>query len=183
MMEGSQFGPVQIFLMGFDKPEFQGEIRQKIQQLHQKGLIRVISIDCFWKDEGGNLKVLEESDLSGEEQKQFGAIIREMVGTGPDTGSKASSGAERLIGAVSGHHFGLSPGDLRRLGDTIPRNSAIAVALIEHIWAIDLQEAVRSEGGRVVAQGFLTPETLVRMGKSFLALRAAAEREEERMFQ
>jgi len=169
--------------MGFQKPEFQGDIRQKIRQLHQKGLIRIISIDCFWKDAGGHLNVLEESDLSGDEQKQFGAIIHEMVGAGPDKGSKGNTGTERLIAAVSGHHFGLSPGDLRKLGNTIPPNSAIAVALIEHTWAVDLQEAVRSEGGHVVAQGFLTPETLVRMGTSFLALRAAAEREEERMFQ
>ena len=64
--------------------------------------------------------------------------------------------------------------DLRRLTDEIgPGDHAIAI-LIEHRWAARLREAVREAGGRLVGQGFLTPEVTMVVGAEIQA-RADAE--------
>ncbi len=35
-----------------------------------------------------------------------------------------------------------------------------ACVLIEHVWARDLRRAFRDAGGRMLGEGFLTPETI-----------------------
>ena len=40
-----------------------------------------------------------------------------------------------------------------------PGESA-GLVLIEHVWARDLKRAFRDAGGRMLGEGFLTPETI-----------------------
>jgi hypothetical protein len=37
--------------------------------------------------------------------------------------------------------------------------------LLEHLWAIELKEAIRNANGGVIAQGWVTPATLVSIGE------------------
>src|SRR5829696_8619549 len=72
------------------------------------------------------------------------------------------------------HTAGFALEDLRKLSDEIrPGHYAIGI-LVEHLWAARLREAVGSAGGRLLAQGFLTPEVVMIVGAEIQA-RADAE--------
>jgi hypothetical protein len=58
---------------------------------------------------------------------------------------------------------------VRRLTDEIgPGDYALAI-LVEHRWAAHFREAVRAAGGRLLAQGFLTPEVVMVIGAELQA--------------
>ena len=63
---------------------------------------------------------------------------------------------------------------LRRLTDEIGPGDHAAVVLVEHLWASQLREAVLEAGGRLLGQGFLTPEVVMVVGAE-LEARANAE--------
>ena len=67
-----------------------------------------------------------------------------------------------LIGADGGH---LSPGEeLWSLDEAIPDDSAAAIALIEHRWAIGTRDAIRAAGGVAVADAWVHPADLASAG-------------------
>ena len=56
---------------------------------------------------------------------------------------------------------------------SIPRGSAAAFILLEHLWAVGLKKALQNSNGVVIAHGWVTPATLIAMGEA-----AAAEAED-----
>jgi hypothetical protein len=48
--------------------------------------------------------------------------------------------------------------------DSIPPNTAAAVALLEHRWAIPLREKIIGAGGFLVADAWIHPSDLVAVG-------------------
>jgi hypothetical protein len=67
-------GPVQLLVLGFGHPEDQGEIRGELDRLRDNGLVRVIDALAVYKDADGNVKTLDDSQLSDDEQAAFGAL-------------------------------------------------------------------------------------------------------------
>jgi len=49
------------------------------------------------------------------------------------------------------------------LGD-IPNNSAAALILLEHHWAVPLRDAIARAGGFRISDGFISPLDLVEIG-------------------
>jgi hypothetical protein len=50
------------------------------------------------------------------------------------------------------------------LDDAIPNDSAAAIALVEHRWAIGTREAIRAAGGTAVADAWIHPADLAAAG-------------------
>ena len=59
--------------------------------------------------------------------------------------------------------------DLRRLTGEIGAGEHAAVLLVEHVWAAGLRETVHEAGGRLLGQGFLTPEVVMIVGAEIQA--------------
>jgi uncharacterized membrane protein len=57
-------GPVQLLVLGFSHPDFQGEIRGELERLRDNDLVRVIDALGVQKDAEGNVSTLHESQLS-----------------------------------------------------------------------------------------------------------------------
>ena len=55
-------------------------------------------------------------------------------------------------------------GELWSLDEAIPNDSAAAVALIEHRWAIGTRDAIRAAGGVPVADEWIHPADLAAAG-------------------
>ena len=83
--------------------------------------------------------MLKESQLDAEQMVEFGAIVGALVGIGAGVGAEAGAeaGAERVV--EQGGVFGEDAWDA--LAD-IPEDSAAALVLLEHRWAIPLRDAV-----------------------------------------
>jgi hypothetical protein len=73
-------GPVQLLVVGFSHPEFQGEIRGELDRLRDNGLVGVIDALAVSKDADGNVNTLDDSQLSDDEQAAFRALAGGLVG-------------------------------------------------------------------------------------------------------
>lgn len=159
------FGPVQLLVLGFDKPDFQGQIVAELDRLKEGDLVRVIDGIAVHKDENGEVEVLRRSDLSDEEAAEFGALVGALVGLGAGGVEGAEAGAE--LGASAAAAKRSEPkedADAWDVLDEIPPGSAAAVILLEHRWAIPFRDAVRSANGYQISDGWVHPEDLVAIG-------------------
>ncbi len=157
-------GPVQMLAFGFDRPDFKGEVIAELDKLTQSGLIRVIDGLVVYKDVDGDVAVVERSDLSVAEAEELGAYVGALIGLGAGGEEGAEIGAE--IGAEAAEEgFELFDEDeLEDLIEDLPNDSAAAVILLEHRWAIPLREAVADAGGIPLADEWVHPLDLVAVG-------------------
>lgn len=164
-------GPVQLLVFGFDQPRFSGRIAAELSRLRRSDVVRVIDAVVVRKDAGGNVASVGVSDLTPEEAKEFGAVVGSLVGLGAAGAEGMEVGAEvgaAEVAARGGHVF--DQAEMSGVLQDIPRDSAAAIMLLEHRWAIPLREAIMGEGGVPIWDAWLLPRHLIALG-----LVAAAE--------
>ncbi len=157
-------GPVQLVVLGFNQPDFKGEILAEFDRLKENDVVRVIDGLAVHKDAEGEVTTIKRSDLGGNEAAEFGAVVGALIGLGAAGLEGAKAGAE--AGAAAAQQ-GVDIFDEEAVWDVIddiPHDSAAAVILLEHRWAIPLRDAIRRAGGFHVADGFVHPEDLVAVG-------------------
>ena len=156
------FGPVQMLIVEFDSAALKGQILPELIRLREAGLIRLVDLLVVAKDHNGNVNAIEATDLGLEEAKEFGAIAGALIGLG----AGGERGAE--IGAAAGSELAadgsLLDGQVWYVADAIPAGVTAAVALIEHLWAIPLRDAISEAGGVTLADEWIHPEDLVAIG-------------------
>jgi uncharacterized membrane protein len=154
-------GPVQLLVLGFDHPNFQGEILAELQRLRDDDMVRVIDALAVYKAVGGEVTALKETQLSGEEMAEFGAVVGALIGIGAGVGAAvgAEAGAERVV-----EQDGVFGEDAWDALAEIPEESAAALLLLEHRWAIPLRDAIGRAGGVRLASEFISPLDLVAVG-------------------
>jgi uncharacterized membrane protein len=160
-------GPIQLLVLGFEHPDFHGEVIAELERLHAQGTVRVVDSLAVYKDRDGGLEVEHLSNLTAEEAVELGSTVGALVGLAIDGEAGAIEGAE--AGAEGIDMFSGEDWDV--LAD-IPNDSAAALVLLEHRWAIPLRDALAGAGGRRLADGFISPLDLVGVG-----LASAAEAE------
>jgi uncharacterized membrane protein len=62
------------------------------------------------------------------------------------------------------YEYGLDDDALASIAEDIPPGGGALLAVIEHRWAIPFRNAVRDQGGILIAQDFLNPEMLITLG-------------------
>ncbi|HSJ92795.1 MAG TPA: hypothetical protein VK896_02065 [Gaiellaceae bacterium] len=159
------FGPVQLLVLGFDQPDFQGQIVAELDRLKEGDLVRVIDGIAVHKHEDGKVEVLRRSDLSDEEAAEFGAVVGALIGLGAGGVEGAEAGAELGAAAAAAERSEPDQGDDEwDVLDEIPPGTAAAVILLEHRWAAPLRDAIRSANGFAISDGWVHPEDLVAVG-------------------
>ncbi|GGN21324.1 putative membrane protein [Actinoplanes campanulatus] len=157
-------GPVQLIVLGFKHPNFHGEIIAELERLRQSDTVRVIDALAVHKDADGEVEVKHLSNLTQEEAIELGSKVGALIGLGLDGEQGLIVGAER--GAEAAVDGVAVLGDQRAwdvLGD-IPNDSAAALLLIEHHWAVPLRDAIARAGGFRLSDGFISPLDLVGIG-------------------
>jgi uncharacterized membrane protein len=163
MNDVTSFGPIQMLVLEFDRTQFDGTILPELKRLTDEGTIRIVDLLIVAKPKGGEIEVVQQSDLSLGEATEFGAIIGALVGIG--TGSEeetiraAEAGAEEM---EDGHLFG--DAEVWYLSDAIPEGSTAAIVLIEHRWAIPLRDKIVEAGGMALADEWIHPKDLIAIG-------------------
>lgn len=169
-------GPIQVVLFGFDRiDQFKGEILRELLKLRGRGVIRLIDAFVAIKRESGEIEAVEMSDLTDTEKAEFGQVIGALLGLGPEAVSDFPAEAVDLTLAAVSDSVGLEAAGIREIVANLEPGTAVGVLMYEHTWAIPLRDAIRGAGGRPLAQGFLTPETLVMVGAELAAISDAEE--------
>jgi uncharacterized membrane protein len=161
--EATTFGPVQMLVLEFDRTQFHGEVMPELERLKDAGIIRLLDLLFVRKEKGGEVEVIQRSDLNEDEAMDFGALIGALVGIG--TGDEEQTLAAAAAGAQEmedGHLFG--DDEVWYLSDAIPEGSSAAIALIEHRWAIPLRDKIVDAGGTALADEWIHPADLIAIG-------------------
>jgi uncharacterized membrane protein len=159
-------GPVQLIVLGFSHPNFHGEIIAELERLRENDMVRVIDSLAVYKDADGELEVEHLSNLSEQEAIEYGTKIGALIGLGIE----GEEGIE--AGAVAGAEEVAAAGGVKVFTDEeawdvledIPNDSAAALVLIEHHWAVPLRDAIMRAGGFRISDGFISPLDLVEIG-------------------
>ena len=158
-------GPVQLLVLGFDNPEFHGEIARELEKLRESGTVRVIDALAVHKDADGEIEVQHLSNLTREEAIELGSKVAALVGLGIAGEEGMHAAAE--IGAEQAAAHGLEVFDEEVEWDVvgeIPNDSAAALILLEHHWAVPLRDAIARAGGYRIADGMIAPYDLLAIG-------------------
>jgi uncharacterized membrane protein len=157
-------GPVQLIVLGFDHPKFHGEIIAELERLRESDTVRVIDALAVYKDAEGELEVEHLSNLSQEEAIELGSKVGALIGLGIDGEEGFAAGA--AAGAAAGEDGVevFSEEEAWDVVEEIPNDSAAALVLIEHHWAIPLRDAIARAGGFRISDGFISPLDLVEIG-------------------
>ena len=157
-------GPVQLIVLGFEHPEFHGEIIAELERLKEKDTVRVIDALAVHKDADGEIEVVHLSNLTKDEAIELGSKVGALVGLGIEgeegMHASAEAGAEAAADGISV----FSDEEAWDVIEEIPNDSAAALLLIEHHWAVPLRDAIARAGGHRISDGFISPLDLVEIG-------------------
>jgi uncharacterized membrane protein len=157
-------GPVQLIVLGFEHPEFHGEIIAELERLRDSETVRVIDALAVHKDADGEIEVAHLSNLSREEAIELGSTIGALIGLGIEGEEGAATGALAGAQAAAEGASAFSEEEAWDVLEEIPNDSAAALILLEHRWAVPLRNAVARAGGFRINDGFISPLDLVAIG-------------------
>jgi len=106
------------------------------------------------------------SNLSKNEAIELGSKVASLIGLGIE----GEEGME--AGAILGAEAAAAAGGVEVFDDEmawdvledIPNDSAAALLLIEHHWAVPLRDAIFQAGGFRLSDGFISPLDLIEIG-------------------
>jgi Family of unknown function (DUF6325) len=138
-------GPVQVVVVGFERPAFSGEVMAELDRLGRAGTVRLLDVLLLARAEDGTFEMLP-------------------MPTPPSPGL-GTLAAEILGGAGPGVADATEPPDGSgwSLADAIPAGGTAAVALIEHLWATPLRDAIQRSGGTALEETWLAREDIERL--------------------
>jgi Family of unknown function (DUF6325) len=137
-------GPVQVLVVGFERPAFSGEVLAELTRLRKAGIVRLVDLLLISRAQDGALETVPAPPEAGTD---LGAVAAALLGRSGDQAAGPPETADA------------DPADLTAwsLADAIPPGSAAAVALIEHLWAAPLAAALQRAGGQPLEETWLAP--------------------------
>ena len=157
-------GPVQLIVLGFNHPNFHGEIIQELERLRESDTVRVIDALAVHKDADGEVEVAHLSNLTKDEAIELGSKVGALIGLGIEGEEGLEAGAEAGAEAAADGVEIFTDEEAWDVLEDIPNDSAAALVLIEHHWAVPLRDAIARAGGFRLSDGFISPLDLVAIG-------------------
>ena len=133
-------GPVQVLVLGFEEPEFSGEVMAELNRLGDAGMARLLDVLLVSRTADGH------RDAAG------------AAGRGP--GLRSAGRCAPAARATTPARTASRTRTTWSLDDAVPATGAAAIALIEHTWAQPLVGAIRGAGGRLLDETWLAPDDL-----------------------
>src|SRR5262245_11904748 len=124
-------GPVQLVVLGFNHPEFHGEIIDELERLREADAVRVIDALAVYKDPAGNVEVEHLSNLTEDEAIELGSRVGALVGLGIEGEEGSTAGAQAGAEAAAAGATPLSAEEAWDVVGEIPNDSAAALLLLE----------------------------------------------------
>ena len=152
-------------VVGFVEPALDGSVLGALEGASATGAIKVVDALGVYKADDGTVVAAQASDLTEDEAMTYGARVGALIGLGAGGTEGAEAGAVAgAIHAMDEYEYGIDADGLATIADDIPAGGAGMLLVIEHTWAIPLRDAMAASGGIMIAQDFLSPETLIAIG-------------------
>lgn len=143
--------PVQVIVAAFSNVEDANALMNELKAGRKAGLIGIQDAAVVVKDGEGKLKVTDTKRRSRQRRGLItGGVVGGLVGllAGPVGWAALGGGA---IGTLAGRMQGAPlRHTMAGIGDALPANSSAIVAIIEHTWVAQLEDALIAEGAHVL---------------------------------
>ena len=149
-----ELGPVDWIVVEFPGSRFKGEIAPILDDLVERGTVRVLDLLLIRKDEDGGLEFFELSDLDESEIGSLRSYETELATL-------------------------LSEDDVNAVAAAIEPGSTAALLVWENRWAAPFGSAVRRAGGQLVASGRIPVQALLAAIEADAADTGESDREGE----
>jgi uncharacterized membrane protein len=171
-------GPLHLVLVKFSDDQHMRQISDEIKAARRSGAIRVVDLMIVHKDANGVLQEKKFTDLAEAQKAEYGLLLRGLLGmrAAYQTAGQVDQVAAAM--SLSPGDFGISSAQVPRIVENLPNGGSAILAMIEHIWALKLKEALLNAGGELIAQGMLSPEALALGGATLDEAMAAAQKME-----
>jgi uncharacterized membrane protein len=136
-------GPVQVLVVGFDQPNFSGEVVAEFARLRDAGIVRLVDMLVVSRTAEDTFEAL---DLAEGLEADIGEVAASILGQPENSAAIDRQGAE------------VDTASTWSLADAIPVGGTAAVALIEHTWAGPLSAAIQRAGGTLLEETWLARE-------------------------
>ena len=157
-------GPVQLIVLGFDRSRtFTARSSPSWRGSGRTILSRCIDALAVYKGVNGELEATHLSNLSRMRAIELGSKVGALVGLGFE-GEEGLSTAPRWAARRRRRRYVFSDEDAWDVLADIPADSAAALLLMEHHWAVPLRDAIVHAGGYRIGDGFISPFDLVGIG-------------------
>ena len=133
-------GPVQVLVVGFDQLDYTGDVMAELERLRRAGTVRLLDVLMVTRTEDGTFQTLPAP--AGAPPGMGTRVAGILGGPADEVGSAAAPGG----------------GSTWSLADAIPVGATAAVALIEHLWATPLREAIHRAGGKALDETWLAQQ-------------------------
>src|SRR4051812_42157850 len=158
----TDIGPIQMFVISFDKPEFKGRIAEELEALRVSGVVRIVDSLVVVKDAAGELMTTRWSDLEETDGIPAGSVLGGLLGL--ELAADGPVDAAAIARAVADE----TPGEIERatlqaMFEDVPSGGAVILLLLEHRGAPPLAGAVAGAGGVLSGQQMVPPATLERL--------------------
>jgi hypothetical protein len=131
-----ELGPVDWIVVEFPGSRFRGEIAPTLNDLVERGTIRLLDLLLIRKADDGSLESFELSDLDETEMGGLRAYEAELA-------------------------MLLSDDDVNAVAAAVEPGSTAALLVWENRWAVPFGSAVRRAGGQLVASGRIPVQALL----------------------
>ena len=126
--------------------------------------VRVIDSLAVYKDSDGEIEVEHLSNLTESEAIELGSKVGALIGLGIEGEEGMEAGAVAGAEAAADGIEVFSDEQAWDVLEEIPNDSAAALILLEHHWAVPLRDAIARAGGFRISDGFISPLDLVGIG-------------------
>jgi hypothetical protein len=132
---------VQVLVLGFDQPAFHGEILAELTRLREAGVVRLVDVLLVSRVDEETFETLA---VPGGMPPDLGRLTTALLGRADNTSHEDDVGDPEVARE-----------SLWSLADSVPVGSVAAVALIEHVWAAPLRDAIQRAGGAPLDETWL----------------------------
>jgi uncharacterized membrane protein len=113
-----------LLIVKFPGNKFRGEIAPALGDLAKRGTITIIDILFAYKDEKGDMAILELKDVDGDGKADLIEVVE-------------------IKGAIG-------PEDVDEAAQLLEPNSSALLLLFEHTWAAEVTQAMRNADGELI---------------------------------
>jgi uncharacterized membrane protein len=139
--------PVQLIVAAFQDQSAAKEVLQDLKRASKEGLIRIENAAVLSKTDKGKLRIKETHDMGGGK----GAVLVGVGGAAVGLIAGAALAAPVAVGALVGglaaklRDSGFSNRRLEALGANLAPGSSAIVAVVEHTWVAQVEEALAEQ--------------------------------------
>ena len=127
-------------------------IIDELTKLESERTIRVLDVLFIARDPDSEETVV----LEHPNAEKLGGIVGALLGVEFEGEARPS----RRPPPVARSTLRIHAEDIQEMASGLGPGESAGLVLIEHVWARDLRRVFRDAGGRMLGEGFLTPETI-----------------------